>query len=169
MKQQLIIFEGHDMVGKTTIAKALAKQLKLPVLKVVKSNKWHDTLIDLLYGVEIHVQTAEQTGLSVIYDRLFPSEYAYAKAYSRPTVEEKIFEYDRRMAALGAKIIVCYKTPESWQEDDQGMIETEKYQKLFEAYNEYYQKSSCDFLFLDTSDENLEDQLNQIKAFILEG
>lgn len=166
VKRNLIIFEGHDMVGKTTIAKALGERLNLPVLKVVKTNKWHDTLIDLLYGVEIHVQTAEQTGINLIYDRLFPSEYAYANAYNRITSEEKIFEYDRRMAALGAKIIVCYKLPSQHQEDDQGMIDVSKYDLLTQMYQQYAQRSCCQILFLDTGSEDLEDQLAQIIKFL---
>ncbi len=48
-KQQIIIFEGHDRSGKTTIAQALADNLKIPYFKVKRDKFWWDPMVNILY------------------------------------------------------------------------------------------------------------------------
>lgn len=161
-KQQIIIMEGHDMAGKTHIAQALSEKLGLPIVKIKRHEKWFDPMVDLLYAGETHCQIAEQTGYSMIYDRLFPSEYAYSRAYNRPTSHEKIVSLDERYAAMGALVVVCHKDPKAYQEDDKGIIDVAKYTQLTEWYKEFKKFSKCNVLMLDTTDENLEGQVDTI-------
>ena len=154
--------EGHDMSGKTHIAAALSKQLSIPIVKMTRSEKWFDPLVDLIYAGETHCQLAEQTGYNFIYDRLFPSEYAYSRAYGRTTSHEKIISLDKRYAEMGALIVVCYKDPKAYQPDDKDIIEVSKYDSLTEWYREFKKISKCKYLMLDTTDENLEKQLKTI-------
>lgn len=163
-KQTLIIMEGHDMAGKTHIAEALSKKLTVPIVKIKRHEKWFDPMMDLIYAGETHCQIAEQTGYSFIYDRLYPSEYAYSRAYGRVTSHEKIMNLDERYAAMDALIVVCYKDPKAYQEDDKAIIEVSKYDSLTMWYKEFKKITKCKFLMLDTTDENLEKQLETILA-----
>ncbi len=156
--------EGHDMVGKTHIAAALSDKLSVPIVKISRHEKWFDPMIDLVYAGETHCQIAEQTGYSFIYDRLYPSEYAYSRAYNRMTSHEKILNLDERYAKMGALIVVCYKKPTAFQEDDKGIIEVSKYEALTKWYREFKKFSKCKVLMLDTTEENLEAQLAKIDA-----
>lgn len=163
-KQTLIILEGHDMVGKTTIGQALSKKLNVPIVKVERNHKWVDPLVELMYGVEVHCQTAEQTGYSFIYDRLYPSEYAYSRVLGRVTAHEQILKIDERYAKLGALIVVFTKQPAAFQEDDKAIIDTAHYSALTEWYKEFGKLTKCKFLMIDTTDENLDAQLDAIIA-----
>lgn len=161
-KQTLIILEGHDMVGKTTISHALSEKLNVPIVKVERNHKWVDPLVELMYGVEVHCQTAEQTGYSFIYDRLYPSEYAYSRVLGRVTAHEQILKIDERYAAMDALIVVFYKDPSAFQEDDKKIIDTAHYSALTQWYKEFGKLTKCKFLMIDTTDENLEAQLEAI-------
>lgn len=161
-KQTLIILEGHDMVGKTTISHALSKQLNIPIVKVERNHKWIDPLVELMYGVEVHCQTAEQTGYSFIYDRLYPSEYAYSRVLGRITAHEQILKIDERYAAMDTLIVVFHKDPSAFQEDDKKIIDTAHYSALTEWYKEFGKITKCKFLMIDTTDENLDAQLEAI-------
>lgn len=161
-KQQIIILEGHDMTGKTHIAKALSEKLNIPVVKVERQAKWSDPLIELMYGVEVHTQIAQQSGYSFIYDRLYPSEYAYSRTYGRTTSHEQLISVDERFAEMGATIVVFHKDPKSFQEDDKGLIDISKYETLTKWYKDFGRLTKCKFLMIDTTDEDIEKQLEQI-------
>lgn len=167
-KQTIVIFEGHDMVGKTTISKALSTHLDIPIVKVERNHKWTDPLVELMYGCEVHCQTAEQTGYDFIYDRLYPSEYAYSRALGRLTSHEQILKLDERYAALGTTIVVCFKSPAAYQDDDKAIIDVSYYTALTEWYKEFAKITKCKVLMLDTTDENLEAQLKAITDKIAE-
>jgi len=63
-KQRIIIFEGHDMVGKTEIATELGKRLNIKKYKNNKEqSRWQDKLVSLMYGMDEIVQLLEQVGL----------------------------------------------------------------------------------------------------------
>jgi thymidylate kinase len=160
--QKLIIFEGHDMAGKTTISQALSKQLNIPIIKIERNHKWVDPLVELIYGSEVHCQTAQQSGYSFIYDRLYPSEYAYSRVLGRVTAHEQILKLDERYAAMGALIVVCYKDPKAYQDDDKAIIDVAHYTALTEWYREFAKFTKCKIIFIDTTDENLEAQLETI-------
>ena len=102
--------------------------------------------------------------MSVIYDRLYPSEYAYSRAYNRATSHDKIMSMDERYAKMGALIVVCYKDPKAYQKDDKEIIDVSKYETLTAWYKEFKKITKCKYLMLDTTDENLEAQLATIQA-----
>lgn len=167
MSKQIIAFiEGVDMVGKTTITKALSEKLGILSYREERQDRWHDHAIDLLYSGEARFQMVKQLKLNVIFDREYPSEYAYSQAYGRETFVEKIFDYDKRYAELGSKIIYLYKRKGYQQKDETNLIELEKYDDIKKAYKDFLSKTKCEHLLLDTSDENLEEQLNTICKFL---
>ncbi len=167
MNQQLIIFEGPDMCGKTEIAQAVSERLGVPVYK---SGREHDLFHDkdaqyltLKYGNYEMIKLLETTCASVIFDRFFPSEWVYSQVYDRTKDLDLVMEYDRYWASLGGKIIWLDK-PEMDGEDE--LIEDSRYNEIRQKYEQYMSLTSCDVFRLDTSDRNLETQVNKIYDFI---
>ena len=163
-KQQIIIIDGHDKAGKSTIAAALSKRLKIPVFKRTNVKKNYDFVIDLFYSIESYLQFLEQTKYSVIFDRLYPSEYAYSQVFNRMTSREKIYEIDERFSQLDAKIIILKKKKTKQLKDE--LIDKNLYDNLTEEFQLFTYVSYCKTLILDTSNKNLKKQLETIIKFI---
>ena len=165
MNQKIIIIDGIDKVGKTTIAAALSKEIGIPVFKRKNVKKNYDFIVDLFYSIESYLQFLEQTRYSVIFDRLYPSEYAYSRALGRITSLAKIIDIDKRFSALGAYMIILNKSIDKHLNDE--IIPIELYDKINDGFMTFVNKYTfCKTLILNTSDENLEKQLEQIKDFI---
>jgi thymidylate kinase len=165
--QQVIIFEGADRSGKTSISIELSKQLNIPRFKVQRNKYFWDVFCNINYLDEGVMQCVEQTGASIIFDRWIPSDFVYSKLFDRDISYRKIWEIDGRLAKLDAIVIVCYKTPDKFivDEEDADFVNPTMYSKMNELYREYAEQSSIKkILFLNTSDENLEQQIKDIKT-----
>lgn len=167
-KQRIIIVEGIDMVGKTSIVNSLSNKLNINSYKEVREEKWYDHRIDLMYAEEARIQMLEQIGFDIIFDRSYPSEYAYAHAYNRETIDDKIYELDSRYALLGTRIIYLFKTPESFQHDKTGLIDFDKYSKIHAEYEKFLHNTKCANISIDTTDQNLSKQIETIINFLQE-
>ena len=163
----LIIFEGHDNAGKSTIANKLSTLINVPVFKHERASmqSW-DTVASLLYAYDAIAQLCENVKPSIIFDRLFPSEYAYSRVTKRLTIDKKIFELDKRFSKLNTFIIVCYKQSNKYISDDTSEVSIIEYNALTEAYIKFAKMSECEVLLLDTSNEQINTQLNKILTFI---
>ncbi len=164
--QKIIIVEGLDMTGKTTLVKELSDLTGLLPFKEIREERWHDHVIDLLYSEETKIQMLEQLCYSMISDRGYPSEWVYSKAFNRRTIESRIFELDERYAKLGAKIIILDKNPEKFQKDKTKLIDFEKYTEIRDLYHQFHTITHCKSIILDTSDENITNQLTKILKFL---
>jgi thymidylate kinase len=163
-EQKIIIFEGHDKSGKTTIAKALSEHLDIPVFKAVRNKHWWDPMVNLLYFVEGVTQFLEQSKQSIILDRWVPSDYVYSTLFNRDISFRKIWEIDERLSKLDTTVIVCYKNEDAFIHDteDELFINESQYQQMTDLYREYAKQSRLKFYFLNTSDEDLAKQINII-------
>ena len=143
-----IAFVGPDRTGKSNIAAALSEKLKVPVFK--NSGEWatdlksEDYFLGLLkFGGPFLMDFIRQTDVSVIMDRFYPCEYAYAKAFNRETDEKTIWWLDSEFACAGGKMIFCLKKDYSGCKDDvypddlpeEKLIEIDSYYK---RVNEIY-------------------------------
>ena len=167
MNQQLIIFEGPDMCGKTEISHAVSERLGVPVYK---SGREHDLFHDkdaqyltLKYGNYEMIKLLETTGANVIFDRFFPSEWVYSQVYDRTRDLDLVMEFDKYWASLGGKIVWLDK-PEMDGEDE--LIENDRYNQIREKYQQYMSMTNCEVYHLDTSDHDLENQVNKICNFL---
>lgn len=167
-KQKIIIFEGVDMCGKSTIAKALSKQIDVPIFKMNVSKHFWDFLIHQRYAGEAITQLLEQTKASVILDRSFLSDYMYAMLFNRAYDLKKHVETDQRFAKMGAVIVYCYKDEEFFQhdEEDKDFVSVKDYKEMQNYYNVILERSACKVIKLNTSDENLHNQLATIMSNI---
>lgn len=164
-KQTIVIFEGADQSGKSTIAKALSEQLSIPVFKIERTNTWWDPYINLRYATEAVTQFIEQTNSSVILDRWMGSDFMYDKLFNRHSDRKKIFDIDKRLAKRRALLVICYKQPKYYTDDkkDGELFDTSAYTTMTKIYKKYATLTSCKVLLLDTSDQNLKEQLNKIQ------
>ena len=169
MGQNLIIFEGPDLCGKTNIAEEVSRRLGIPVYK---SGREHDLFHDkdaqyltLKYGNYEMIKILDTTSASIMFDRFFPSEWVYSQVYDRTRDLSLVMEYDRYWASLGGKIIWLDK-PEMDGEDE--LIESSRYNEIRQKYEEYMALTECDIFRLDTTDRDLENQVNKICNFIKE-
>src|SRR3990167_9124961 len=153
-KQKIIIFDGCDRTGKTTISKALSEKLNIPLFKRIDINKNYDYLIDIIYCGEFYTQLLEQTKYSIIFDRLYPSELVYSHVLNRLSSFEKIIDIDSRFAKMGAKIIITYKDKDKFIKDK--IIPKELFLEINNKFIKFSKMSACNILLLNTSDENLE-------------
>ena len=162
-KQLILITEGADMTGKTNILNELGRRLDLKKFKNIReNNRWWDPEVDFKYGVEAIVQMSEQLKLSFMLDRFHASEYAYSKVYDRLTNESRIMDVDLRISKLNGVIIYCYKTPDKYLADDGGIIDVNKYDEIKKYYDEFFNKTKCHIIKLNTNDENLKEQCDFI-------
>ena len=73
-------------------------------------------------------------------------------------------ELDEYWASLGGKIIWLDK-PKMDGIDE--LIESSKYNEIRQKYKTYMSLTKCEHLYLDTSDYDLNDQVNKICNFII--
>ena len=99
----------------------------------------------------------------MIFDRFFPSEWVYSQVYDRTRDLDLVMEFDKYWASLGGKIVWLDK-PEMDGEDE--LIENDRYNQIREKYQQYMSMTSCEVYHLDTSDHDLENQVNKICNFL---
>ena len=164
-----VILEGCDKVGKTNIAAALSNVLDISVYKSGRENKlFHekDGQYNVLkYGVYEQLQMVSALNLSVIFDRLFPSEWVYSKVYHRNSDDTLVLSYDSWWNEIDGKIIFLDK-PEMDGEDE--LISQDKYQEIRALYEDYKKLTVCKHITIDTSDYNLDKQVYTIMEFLQE-
>lgn len=166
-----MIFDGADCTGKTTISTALANHLgytyyahKRPKRANFFSSSTTETHVfglRLLYDVLYEHQ--KRNDVNIIFDRAHPSEYVYGQLL-RGFDASAFDELDESCSQLKAKIILCYKTTNVRKPDEQLTDEElSKSRKLFEKFS---QSTKCELFYLDTTDEDLPEQLKKIQSFM---
>jgi len=171
-KQKIIIFEGHDRAGKTTIAKELAKQCDFQYFKS-NSQKFHfkndDFHLAVHYEGDLWIDILNQLnfGNGIILDRFVGSEVAYSTAFKRPTVVKSYLDWvDKQLQLLNTKIIYCFKNDFHGEFHDD-CISLDRIQEIKFGYELYFNSyTELPNLRLDTTNEDLEEQIKIIKDFI---
>lgn len=160
----LIFFEGHDKSGKTTIAKALVEYLNSIGQKAVYI-KDTDSYFAIKHNSEVpfcsHIGLYGSLyfpyldpNLYIIVDRYVLSEIVYSKVFNRVTDDAANKEILNRVKAVHGLHIVCYKT-NTLQED-------ELFAKQDQIRDEYLKLKDSNILHLDTTDEDIHNELNQV-------
>lgn len=168
--RRLIIFVGHDNSGKSSIIKELKGKIGFDSLKVdLDTNKYSrnimkdDLALQRMVSYDVQLQFLEKIkSLKVIFDRGHPCEYAYANTFNREYDEKALFDFDKRCKKLNALIVYCYKDKEYFEDDTEDHIKSENYEQLKKYYEIFLNRSECDVLRLNTSNEDIKYQLNTI-------
>ena len=93
----LIVLEGADGVGKSTIAKRLARILNARIIHCTK-----DTPNDLAYFRSILYASEEQ---HIIADRFCYGQFVYQSEEERKLTRDELYRLEADMLNMGAKVI----------------------------------------------------------------
>jgi len=170
--QRVIILDGPDGCGKTNIAKAIAKKYRAPYFKNECELPRFATDPDyfrnaMKYGDPYFASYLKQTGASVTLDRSFPSEYVYSLVFDRESDLNVLREVDLFYQAVGARIIIPYRSDYSMVDDQLDAITVEKLQQLHKVYTEDFVKwTACPVTLLCVDDEDLVREMTELEPFI---
>lgn len=174
LRQTVVIVCGPDMTGKTEIARELSRRLGVAYFKA--SSEHHAFLNDpgkfindIRYADPRLVDFVKQTGVSVVFDRGFPCEYAYATVLGRNTDLQAIQRIDEGYSSLDARVILCCRLEGYdgiFDDLDPERINPQTLQTLHDAYVEYVKTIKCKHLILAVDDENLDREISDILNFL---
>lgn len=169
MKKNIYCITGVDGVGKTSFAKFLCElfgwqYFKKTTDKKIRFGEGENPKFAFRYEELIMFDVYEQFKYtSLITDRGIIDEYVYGKTFNRDIDESLIWEYDKKFANLGGKIIYCYKNIPENIEQENGKINKEILEKVKNYYeNDALTRTSCTFVKIDMNSEDLALELAQL-------
>lgn len=170
-KQRVIIVVGTERTGKTNIVKGLSERLKLPTFKAQVQKKFFmgdrsQFLPFLRFGETTLADFLEQTGTSVVLDRNYPCEIVYSKHFNRPTDPDVTAQLDEAYARMGALVVLCTRLQgyAGRVDEDDLTIKEDQIAAIDTLYKQYVPLLKAKHIVLDTSDENLDRELDEIVA-----
>lgn len=153
MKQQILIVEGPDKSGKSTVGKLIAKELNIPYFKPKNDKEALNLDTDfsskmLQYCDPYFVDMLQQTKFSLVIDRHFPSEWCYSSVMGRKTDEERIWKTDELFSKISAKILIFKRNSYAGEQDEDVRINDKVLEKLSSKYDEFAKLTKCEkFIF----------------------
>lgn len=164
----IIVFEGCDNVGKTTIAKKLAEILELPYYRYLdqrKAVKENDTYNITKYSSVFFADFIQHVNFSCIIDRHYPSEWVYAQVFNRHYDIDVLRQIDEGFMKANVNMIVCYKSKMKHFMDWNTPLS--KVKEIQDKYREFVQWSNVKNIFeLDTTNEDIDKQIEAILNFL---
>jgi hypothetical protein len=160
------------MCGKTNIAQALARHTGIHYFK---NNIERDAFTDdPLYfsSASRYIDTymtsfLAATGVSVIFDRNFPSEYVYPVVFGRTRDLNVLRRIDEAHAQIGTLIIIPYRSSFDGISDDiHSNITATVLKQIDELYMEFCTWTKCQTLRLCVDDGDIERELADVMRFI---
>lgn len=107
----MIIVEGTDGVGKTTLCKKIANKLHLKYVKIPRHTG--DPEVD---GFKFYMQQVEELPVACVVDRFHLGEYVYPRLYKNdlrePLTIWQLHAIERTLMARGAMLIYVSAKPE---------------------------------------------------------
>lgn len=175
--RKILIFEGPDGAGKSTIAKALSDKAKIPLMAALTApqdpGSYDGFLMNLVWG-EVKLfeffKSAYGSYLEtpIIRDRSFFSEFVYSKVFNRATCMKTIDKLAKgyyEAEEFEALIFVCMREDRRYKtEADEFSSVNSNLEKIHNGYMDLVENSKLPgrFFRLDTSDEDLDKQLKYI-------
>jgi hypothetical protein len=142
----IIIVEGPDGCGKSTLCRGLSDEIGAPIYKPAGTP---------LKGLSVQESQAEDRGawgvtfclppsVDVIFDRAFPSEFAYGTAFFRDYDDEQVAALDREVATRN-HVAIMIMAPEEKPEcvDD---LDPYNWARVVEAYSLYRHRTHMDWV-----------------------
>ena len=172
MNTKHIVIEGTDQCGKTEIAKELASRLGMTYFKNRIEWKVFDHNPEkafegiVRFGDPMLLDFIEQSGISVVFDRAWPSEWVYSRAFDRKSFVEGIRILDEWHTAHNTHVIIC--TRENFKADDlfPQQLNVEKIKEIDHQYRDFIKWTNCKCYLLSVDDENLDREIEEILEFI---
>lgn len=173
-KQRVWMIVGPDMTGKTHIAKRLEEDTGFHV-RYFKASSEHASFLgdqksflqELRYADPRVCDFIRQVGCSVIMDRAYPCEYAYAMFFGRETDGRALEFIDEQYAALGAKVLICTRKSFAGIKDDLNpRIDETALTKLSGLYQDFARWTKCQTYTLYVDDEDLDREVREAMDFL---
>ena len=160
----ILVFEGHDNSGKSTIAQAYAKRFGGQYYHNPSNQdaiKEHVPLSYQEYYLALHLPCFDQRRLHVI-DRFVMSDYVYSDIFGTP-INKKWRDESYRISQPYVRYVVCYKTGDIVKDNlfDKQELVRQRYMSFMDD------PMWPNAFFIDTTDENLEHQLRAIRGYQL--
>ena len=161
--QKIVILDSPDGTGKTEIAYALSKELKVPYFRMAtqhenwRKNKFKEALeFDQTYLAEF----VRQTRASVVIDRAYPAEWVYSQVFKRPTNMDVLKTVDEAFARMGAYIVIPLRHDYSKSRKDE-VVSPDKLKPLHDKYLEFREWTLCSTvtIYVDAFNNDLKKQL----------
>ena len=159
----IVIFEGHDNSGKSSIAKAFAElengiYIQDDTLKDAARENVNQTYAR--FQLALFLPCFDSSKL-IIIDRAILSHLVYSIVFNQPH-NKALAERTRKLLDLSGQVvhIICYKTNEIAEDDvfDKQEAVRQEFSKLTSEFN--------NILMLDTTEQDLDAQLEQIRTFV---
>lgn len=175
-KQLVLFFVGPDMCGKTQISQEIGKVTGIPYFK---ASSEHDSFLSsrvskreaflnqLRYADPRVFDVLKQTGYSLIFDRGFPCEYAYAKVFGRETDQTMLRHMDEMWSTIDARVILCTRSSyEGIVDDLDPTVKGEVLQRIHDAYLDFASWTKCKLFNLNVDDEDLNREVADIINYL---
>lgn len=167
MGNQVLIFEGHDRCGKTTIANKLAERFNTQVFmtnsrECFTSSEAPGNLSVFNYYLAKYVQDIYQRkelNKPIIIYRSFLSEMVYAKLFNRETSDFHNKAADVLFNRVNATIILCKNNRTVYGDET---LPDSMVQKSADLFDHYKMMVRCKVLELDTSSHNVDEYINSL-------
>lgn len=170
---QLVIVDGPDMCGKTQVARAMASRFGLTYFKNTRERaefgQKNDYFINTLrYGLTYMLDYLRQSDASVVFDRCYPTEWVYARAFGRETDEACLRWCDEEFARLGGKVIVLRRRDYDGIVDDTHphLVDTARLKQLDALYVQFAGWSKAPVYYVEVDDEDLDRELADIERVL---
>ena len=166
----ILIFEGHDKAGKSTIAKSFASIFGHQYFKHGRqANSFYQkhNREFIFYEALLLLDFLSQVKVNVVIDRHIPSEYVYGVVNKREINFDLIKKIDTKWADLGAKLVICEK--QYFKEDEfsqEELLEESKLDEVKKYFRLYSEITAMKCLVLDTTSHDTLDHAQQIRKFI---
>jgi hypothetical protein len=171
-KQQILIFDGPDMCGKTEIAHYISRERKIPYFKAASEtgtflHNQSKFLTQLQVADPRMLDFLKQTKHSVIFDRAYPSEWVYSRFFGRTTDDDMLTRLDMEYSILKAKLIICRRSSyEGIVDNLNASIDADKLVDLDELYMQFADWTDLDTLILNVDDEDILREADDIHEFL---
>ena len=175
-QQRIVMFVGPDRCGKTQIAQEVSKRSGIPYFK---ASSEHDAFLSsrvskrelflnqLRYADPRVIDVFKQGGFSMLFDRAYPCEVAYASVFNRETDLTMLHHLDEEWSKLGAAIILCQRSSYDGIYDDlDPTVGPKMLQAIHDAYEEFARWTQCRLLRLNVDDEDLDREVAEVTRFI---
>jgi hypothetical protein len=173
VKNQIVLLcGGPDRCGKSNILHELERREKIPVFKASDEHEnflsSQDRFLMTLRFADFRMaDLLYQTGLNVLVDRAYMCEWVYSQYFNRETDMIALRKLDNIYAKMGAKILICTRKSFFGIKDDlDPKLDEIALRQISDLYMEFMKWTKCQTYVLYVDDENLEREVNEIKAFI---
>lgn len=166
----IIVLEGIDGVGKSTLAAALSQRTGIPVYTCPRTPMEGQSVAESQAEDRAAIGMALTLGADVIMDRSFPSEWVYGRVHEREFDDVLTLELDQSVArAGGIGVLLGFSDlADAWSRMDGHIGDPELLRDLHEHYEEYVHRSSMGWVRLDAG-ASVEENLGQLLSHLESG